>query len=108
LTLLDGAPPPWFCGSAMPRVRRRISHAIAQGQWLQPACAVNPQQSEIVVLVLGEAIGTAVAGNRNRKAAVGNLASAMMAPSSLTTTPVRIRRSCAAADRRSARLMGTD
>ena len=41
---------------------------------LQSARAVDAQQREIVVLVLGDAIGIAEAADRDREAAVGDLA----------------------------------
>src|SRR6202171_5835686 len=48
--------------------------AIPQAKRLQAARAINAQQREVVVLVLGDAIGIAVAGDRDRQAAVGDLA----------------------------------
>ena len=75
LTLLAAPPPPWFCGSAMPvSSTPDFAAPLLEAERLQSARAVNAQQREIVVLVLGDAIGIAVAGNRDREAAVGDLA----------------------------------
>ncbi len=46
----------------------------AEIERLQSARAIDAQQSEIMLLVLGDAIGIAEAADRDRKAAVGDLA----------------------------------
>ena len=47
---------------------------LAEAERLQSARAVDAQQRQIMLLVLGDAVGIAVAGDRDRKAAVGDLA----------------------------------
>ena len=48
--------------------------AIGEIERLQSARAVDAQQREIVILVLGDAVGIAIARNRDRKAAIDDLA----------------------------------
>ena len=67
LTLVAEAAPPWFCGSAMPGFDAGFRGTIGEGERLQSAGAIDAQQREVVVLVLGDAIGIAVAGNRDRR-----------------------------------------
>ena len=81
LTLLAAAPPPWFCGSAMPVMSSVVLRRLAcDVERLQPARAIDAQQREVVLLVLGDPVGIAVAGDRHCEAVVGDLTSVMIAP----------------------------
>ena len=55
-------------------VERRLGGDVGEIERFQPARAINAQQREIVLLVLGDAIGVAKTRNRDREAAVGDLA----------------------------------
>ena len=55
-------------------VERRLGGGVGEIERFQSACAIDAQQREIVLLVLGDAIGIAMARNRDRDAAVGDLA----------------------------------
>src|SRR5438445_273012 len=52
----------------------RLRRAACKAERLQPARAVDMQQREVVLLVLGETLGTAVAGDRDRETAIGDKA----------------------------------
>ena len=48
--------------------------AVGEVERLQSARAIDAQQREIMLLVLGDAVGIAEARNRDRDAAIGDLA----------------------------------
>src|SRR5438046_247219 len=55
-------------------VERRLRGGVGEIERFQPARAIDAQQREIVLLVLGDAIGIAKARDHDREAAVGDLA----------------------------------
>ena len=55
-------------------VERSFRGGVGEIDRLQPARAIDAQQREIVLLVLGDAIGIAEACDRDREAAIGDLA----------------------------------
>ena len=55
-------------------VERGLRRGVGEIERFQPARAIDAQQREIVLLVVGDAIGIAKARNRDRQAAVGDLA----------------------------------
>ena len=55
-------------------IERGLRSAVGEIERLQAARTVDAQQREVMLLVLGDAIGIAEAGNRDREAAIGDLA----------------------------------
>jgi hypothetical protein len=52
----------------------RLRRGVGEIERFQSACAIDAQQREVVLLVLGDAVGIAKARDRDRQAAVGDLA----------------------------------